>query len=508
MRGRGYKNRFQPIVRKTGGITTMNRIGGLTLLAALALPAALEAQRRPSNSMHTRSAEVYLERAKSTSREADRRDLLTKALEALRPGMTSDADNPRIWLLAGQAYARLGDAAGADSAFDRAESLYPEYAKEIEPERLSVWVAQYNLGVTALPQQQYDEAIARFEAADRIYRGRPEAALSLGSVYVQKGDLAKAEAAYRVALEIAQGPAGANVAEKDRAQWLEQERTAASRLASLLDQLGRRDDAVAVHRAYVDKHPEDAAARAEWAAALAKSGKTEEAARVYEQLLASGDLSDTEWFNAGVGLYAAEQHGLAARAFRKSVEKNPHARDAWYNLGQTLFGATSALEERRKSAAEPDKAELGKRIEAVNTELLEVSAKVREFDPNFRNAMMMVAQAQRTLSDLTTDAALKKQWQDKVVATLEQAEALPFEVSGITVRAQDGGVTVSGRVTNLKAAAGQTLTLEFSLLGDGGEVLATVPVTAALKEANASTEFSFEAKTDKPVAGWKYRSAS
>jgi hypothetical protein len=39
-------------------------------------------------------------------------------------------------------------------------------------------------------------------------------------------------------------------------------------------------------------------------------------------------------------------------------------------------------------------------------------------------------------------------------------------------------------------------------------VLATVPVTAALKEANASTEFSFEAKTDKPVAGWKYRSAS
>jgi len=486
----------------------MNRFGGLTLLAVLALPAALQAQRRPSNSMHTRSAEVYLDRAKSTSREADRRDLLNKALEALRPGMASDAENPRIWLLAGTAWARLGDAAGADSAFDRAESLYPEYAKEIEPERLAVWVAQYNLGVAAIAQQQFDEAITRLEAADRIYRGRPEAALSLGSLYVQKGDLARAEAAYRGALEIAQGPATAGVAEKDRAQWLEQERTAASRLASLLDQLGRRDDAVAVHQAYVAKHPGDAAARAEWAAALARAGKTQEAAGVYDQLLQNADLSDTEWFNAGVGLYSAEQYDLAARTFRKSLAKNPHARDAWYNLGQALFAAASALEEQRRPAAGAAAAELDKRMEAVTTELLEASTKVRESDPNFRNAIMMVAQAQRTLSDLATEPAVRKQWQDKVVATLEHAESLPFEVTGVMLRPGDNAVTVTGRVTNLKATAGQTVTLEFTLVGEGGETLATVPVSATLQAANASTDFSFEARTDKPVAGWKYRASS
>jgi tetratricopeptide (TPR) repeat protein len=486
----------------------MNRIGGLLALAVLALPATLEAQRKPSNSMHTRSAEVYLDRAKSTSREADRVELLNKALEVLRQGMEKDGENPRVWLLAGQAYARLGDAAGADSAFDRAESLYPEYTEETGQERLALWVTQYNQGVNALQQRQYEEAVSRFESANRVYAGRPEATLSLGSIYAQQGDLAKAETAYRAALEIMQGPAAQKVAEKDRAAWLEQERTAKSRLASLLDQLGRRDDAVAVHRAFVEKHPEDNAAKAQLAAALARAGKADEAAAMYEQLLTNADLSDTDWFNAGVGLYSADQFDLAAKAFRKSAEKNPHSRDTWYNLGQTLYAESSALEDQQKTEPAAQKAELAKRVETTNTELLEVAMRVRELDPNFRNALMMAAQAQRTLSDLTSDPAVKKQWQDKVVATLEQAESLPFEVSNVLVQPKDGGVTVSGQVTNLKLPAGQNITLEFTLVGETGETVASVPVTVATRDANAATEFSFEAASDKAVAGWKYRVAS
>lgn len=488
----------------------MNRIGGRLLtpgamvLAMLAVPAALQAQRKPSNSMHTRSADVYLERAKGTSREEDRIDLLNKALEALEPARQQDADNPRVWLLIGQAQARLGNAAAADSAFDKAESLWPEYTKEIEPERLTLWVNLYNRGVGAVQEGRYDEALTLLESADRIYRGRPEAVLSLGSLYVQQGNLAKAEAAFRAALEITQGPAAANVQEADRARWAEQEKTAASRLARLLDQLGRRDDAVAVHRSYVEKHPDDNGAKAELAAALAKAGKADEAAAIYEQLMTGADLTDIEWFNAGVGLYGAERFDMAAKAFRKSIEKNPYSRDAYYNLGQTLYAASSELEEQRAAAAEPQKAELNQKLQTLMNELIQVSDKIREFDPNFRNALMMKAHAQRTLGDVAADTAAKKEWQDKVVATLGEAEKMSFEVSNVAVRAGEGTVTVSGRVTNLNLPAGQSITLTFTLLSETGATIATVPVSVTAAEANAGTEFNVEAKTESPVAGWKY----
>jgi tetratricopeptide (TPR) repeat protein len=486
----------------------MRRIAALVALVAAAVPGAVQAQAKPSNSMHTRSAEVYLDRAKATSREPEHTDLLKKALEVLVTGMASDASNPKVWFLAGQAYNRLGDAAGADSSFRRAEALYPEYAKDIENERLALWIQKYNAGVAALQKGDEAGAIPLFEAANSIYKGRPDAAASLGSLYARAGDLAKAEASYRLALEIAQGPAAQKVAEKDRAQWQELEAAAAGRLAALLQQTGKANDAAAVYRSLLKSQPANGAAKASLAALLAKAGQKDEASRLYEELLTTGKLSDIEWFNAGVGLYSAEQYDLATKAFRKSIEVNPHSRDAWYNLGQTIYAQATAAENERKTAPEPRKAELGKRLETLNTDLLEVATKLRELDPNFRNALMMLAQAQRTLGDVATDAAAKSEWQKKVVATLQEAENLPFEVSAVELTAGEGTVGVTGRVTNLKGTAGQNVTLEFTLLGEQGETIATQTVTAALKEAGTPVAFEFDVKTDKAVMGWKYRAAS
>lgn len=485
----------------------MRRLGGLIALTVATLPATVHAQARPSNSMHTRSAEVYLDRANRTSREPERTDLLNKALEALTQGMQSDANNPRVWFLAGQTYIRLGDAVGADSAFDRAQTLYGEYAADIDEERLALWIAKYNQGVAALQAGDAATGTTYFEAAHAVYQGRPDAAISLASLYAQAGDLAKAESTYRAALAIAQGPASQMVPANEREAWLEQEALAATRLASLLAQTGKAAAAIEVYRALVKSQPSNGAAKAELAAVLADAGQADEATRTYEELLGSGDLAETEWFNAGVRLYSAKRYDLAARAFHKALEKNPHSRDAWYNLGQAIYAASAEVEEEKKTAPDARQAELAARLEQLSRDLLDVGTRLRDFDPHSRNGLLMTAQAQRTLADLSADAA-KTEWQQKVVATLEEAENMPFEVSGVETRPGDGTFSVNGRLSSLKLPAGQTVTLEFTLLGEGGAAVATESVTITTQAAGTPVPFEFRVTTDRLVLGWKYRVAA
>jgi tetratricopeptide (TPR) repeat protein len=481
----------------------MRRIGGYAMIVLLALPAAVQAQKKPSNSMHTRSAEVYLDRALSAGATAERNELIGQALEVLTEGIESDPGNPKVWFLAGQAYARLGDAAGADSSFDRAVAIYPEYEAEIEPERLNLWITRYNQGVTALQAGDHETAQAELEAADMVYRGRPEAVVILGSLRAQAGDLPGAEQAYRTALEITQGPAAEKVEAADRAEWIEQEQTAADRLASLLAQLGRADEAIAILQTVVERHPDNASLKADLAAQLAGADRQDEAAAIYDDLLSNADLSDIEWFNAGVRLYGASQPALAARAFRKSAEINPNSRDTWYNLGQALYALSNEIETDSATADPAGDTRLGE----LNEELRQAAVRVRELDPANRQALMMEAQAARTLSEVAPEEE-RKERQNQVVAMLEEAEAMPFEINGVLMRIQPESVVVTGRLTNLKLTAGQTVTLDFSILGEGGEAIATHTVNVTAGEPDAHADFEFTVPTTAIVLGWKYTVAS
>jgi tetratricopeptide (TPR) repeat protein len=291
----------------------------------------------------------------------------------------------------------------------------------------------------------------------------------------------------------------------DRADWIEQEQTAADRLATLLAQLGRADEAIAVYESIVERHPDNAALKADLAAQLAAADRADEAAAMYEDLLADAELSDVAWFNAGVRLYSAEQADLAARAFRKSAELNPYSRDTWYNLGQALYALSNVIEMDSAAAADPA---AKARLAEINEELRKVAQRVQELDPANRQALMMEAQAMRTLSEAAADDAARKERQDQVVAMLEEAGAMPFEVSGIQLRVQPESVLVTGRLTSLKLTAGQTVTLEFSLLGEGGEAIATHTVNVTAGEAEANTPFEFTVPTSAAVLGWKYTIAS
>ena len=97
-------------------------------------------------------------------------------------------ENPKAYLVAGQAAVGLQDWVQADTMFDRALSLNPGYSDQIEAEREAGWVVSYNLGAEALNDGDLDRAAEMFQAADRLYQGRPEARIGLGSLYVNQGD--------------------------------------------------------------------------------------------------------------------------------------------------------------------------------------------------------------------------------------------------------------------------------------------------------------------------------
>src|SRR5690606_27425996 len=99
----GYKYRgdniFTPATERR-----MRRSALLILAAALAMPAAVEAQKKPSNSLHTRSMTLYLTEARNSSHPDDKRAALAKALEVGLEGAQKDGDNPQVWYLLGQTY--------------------------------------------------------------------------------------------------------------------------------------------------------------------------------------------------------------------------------------------------------------------------------------------------------------------------------------------------------------------------------------------------------------------
>lgn len=483
----------------------MKRIGRLALAIALSVPAAAQAQKKPANSMATRSAELYLDQAKKASSTEKKTELLDKVLEVLAPGMAGDADNPRVWLLAGQAYARKGDFAGADSAFDRAESLYPAYASETEPERLDLWIRRYNAGVANIQANSYDEAMANFEAANRLYDKRPDAFLSVASLYARKGDLTAAEKAYRSALDVIRGPASESITADVAKEWRESEDIAATQLAQIVADQGNYDEAAKIYRELVAKQPDNAQARSNLAVALSKGGHAEEASKIYAELLARPDLNETALFNIGVGLYRAEQYEGASQAFRKVVEANPTSHDGLYNYGQAIYARIAELDKARDAATGAAAEKLTTQLVEANRELLRIAGKLREIDPNNRNAAMMLAQAQRSMGELEKDPAAAEGWKTKVLETLQLAETMRFGISDTRLDVADGSVKLTGSMTNTKLPAGQPVTLEFTFLDASGASVATRTVEVSAPAPEGSVEFTVEAKTDSRVTGWKYR---
>lgn len=505
----------------------------LTALALVALPGVVGGQKasgnRPSNNMWTRSAALYLDRARNNPRPDEKKALYEQALQAALQSTEREPDNPRGWFLAGQAYVQLGDYARADSAFDRAESLYPAYVEDTEPERTRAWVMAYNAGVTALQQGNVEEAIRLLESADRISQKRPLARLNLGALYARQGDTEKAIAAYRGALEILRGPERGRLQGKEAEQWAEQEEIATFNLAQLLANAGRDHEAAQAYREYLARSPDNITAKTNLAVVLTRQANAllesppadssaaqaarakarqllAEAQEIYTELLSRPDLSDQQYFTAGVGLFRAEQHERAAEAFRKALAANPYFRDAAYNLVQSIYARTLDLEKARTETKGEEQKKIADQLRGLYQEMITHAEKIRQLDPNNATVLLLLARAYRGLADLAAaEPKVADGWRAKALEVLKAHEDLPFEVTEVVLSTEgQGKAQLRGQVQNLKLAQGTAVRLRLTLLGKDGAPIGTQEVTVTAPAAKERAPFEAAFETPQPPAGWRY----
>ncbi len=482
----------------------MKRVGGIVFALALLAPWTAEAQSRPSNTMQTNSAELYFDRARRSNREDEKKELLGKALGFALDGIKARADNPKAYLLAGQIYVQLSEAAAADSMFDKAEQLWPAYAKEIEPERMQVWIRSYNAGIAALRANNLAEAVKQFDNATQVYDKRAGAHLNLAQIYARQNQNDKAIGAYRTALAILGKPENrSGLKPEEEAQAKEFEEAATFNLAQLLATSGKNDEALAAYQEFLNRNPGNKIAKSNVAVVLSRMGKTTEAAKIYNELLAQ-DLTAEEFFGVGVGLFRSTQHEPAAEAFRKAAAKNPQMRDAHYNLAQAAYSLATELEEQKSKASGAAVKPLEARLVALFTEIGQVTEKLRTIDPANRNVIALQARAYRALGDLAADPKVGAEWKNKTLEALKANEALTFTVEDVVMTNANGEVQIGGSVVNQKGTAGQAVKLRFHFLGGGGNELGTQEVTVALSEVQGAAPFKASLKPGQEVAGWKY----
>jgi len=109
---------------------------------------------------HFRVSSAIVTLKTAVERPTMRDRMLAQTVDVLTRAITGDAQdkNPGAWYYLGRYYVEQGDAAGADSAFDRAESLAPQCRADIDGYRTRLWTDVVSAGLRNLQEGRPDSA--------------------------------------------------------------------------------------------------------------------------------------------------------------------------------------------------------------------------------------------------------------------------------------------------------------------------------------------------------------
>ncbi|MFW5951089.1 MAG: tetratricopeptide repeat protein [Gemmatimonadota bacterium] len=457
----------------------------------------------PRDNEATRAASVALVQAglaEGEDAEAQYEEAMTNALDAIE----QMPDNAKGYLIAGQAAVGLEDYVRADTMFEQAQELYPPYEDQIVVEREQGWADAYNLGAAALNEGDLDTALQYFQGANRLYQGRPEARVALGSVHVQQGDFEAAAEAYTSALEILNAPPPEGMEEEQLAEWDQQRQEVSFHAADLLAQTGDFAQAADILQEFLAEHEEQLdsetqlRARTALAGFLAQAGRAEEAEEIYTDLLSREDLTAHEYFQAGIGFFNTGDFERAADAFGTAAEMNPYNRDALLNLVQALYSQAVEMEELEETP------ERNEELRTIYERIIDMAEEVRELDPLNRNVLSFMLRAYRAKADLS-DQAEAQQLTRAMQELIREFENQQYDISDIQLNIeQEGQAQIEGAFTNLTGTPGETVQLRFSALDSAGNVVDTTTMDVTVPDANSATQLTGTLNIGSDFAGWRY----
>lgn len=446
----------------------------LLVIGVMTAPTQVSAQTRPRDNNYTALSAANLQQAQGMSDDAEAERAYRKALQLSLDGISSDRGNPTSYLHLGISYLGLMQYAAADSAFDKAEELYPKYFEEENGTGLfreNGWIQAYNDGIAKLDAGEEVAAVESLHLANLMYDRRPEAYLNLGSTLANMGDLEASIEAWQSAIALIDDTVRARPRdEAESEKWSGEYRSVAQmNLAQLFGMTDRAEEAVDIYNEILERDPDDTKARSALAIALAQSGQGEDALGIYDEILESDNASALDYYNAGVGLYTAEAYDKAAVAFEKVIDHAPMYRDAFQNLMQTL-----ALAERYEDQ-------------------VPFSGKLLDIDPNNYLAHQMHARALVQVGQETEG-----------VAILERMQALTFTIDQMQLQPTTDGAKVVGAIINKTLEQGESVTLHFTFYDGEGNALGTTDALVSAPAQDEAEVFTVEFDSDTQVLGYSY----
>ncbi len=448
----------------------MNFRLGLILagLGTFIVTTSVEAQ-KPKDTAFTALASANLEAARTAALPTDAEAAYQKALELARDGIQADSMNSQSYFQAARAYMGLGRYAEADSAFNKAEELWPEYLEETLLYRENGWVEAYN-DALALAASDEQAALGLFIDANVVYDERPEAYLSIASILANRAEYQGAIDAYREVIRAIDQPSTRDREEETLTRWTNFRSLALINIGRLYLGTDRPAEAAEAYQEVLDVDPNNEQAKSNLAIALAAGGEGEAALEMYEQILADSAASEYDYYNAGVGFYQAEAWDRAAVAFRKVIDRNPMHRDALQNTAQSMV--------------------LAEQYE----DLLPFSKHLLNMDPRNEFAFRFHARA-----------LVETGSSDEGVRLMEEMEELTFLVDNLRIiTLGDTGARIEGVVVNKTLEEGVPVTLRFHFFDRDGVEIGTRDVEVIAGGADVAMAFRVEFSGDQPVGGYSY----
>jgi len=230
---------------------------------------------------------------------------------------------PAATLLRAELLTLQGDAARAEEVWRRAIELDPDSAP-----------AHYGLGQALAGRGRVAEAIASFERAIEIESG-PRTVYALAQAYRRAGRLEDAQrmmAVYqRMDRSGAEAPENAFL---DEVAALNLSARVQIGRAAALARSGRADEAIREFEEALQADPDLTAAHSNLIALYAGAGDLERAERHYRQAVTLDPGWANAHFNWGGALVQRGRWAEAAAAFERAVAAGPHAAEARVRLGQ------------------------------------------------------------------------------------------------------------------------------------------------------------------------------
>jgi len=432
------------------------------------------------------SAVLYLQNATRRGvfpddRQRHLRDANRVLLEAIDKGR---ADDPAVWYYLGRYYEEQKDINGADSAFTRAQALAPQCTADINLHRRRLWVPLLNAAVERMKANDPEGAKPLLRQANRVFTAEPPAYYYLGQVFANQSQRDSAVYYLEIALKSAMDSANAS-----NANYADIRETASFNIATLFHMDQKLDSAIYWYRQYRQVNPNDAKATAELASVLDQAGRQNEAVALYDTVLMRRDSMPTlEVFQTGVAMFRAHRLQRAAEAFEAGLERNPYYRDALFNLANTYLSMAQAAESTVTKAELPKtQREYGERMTPVVQRLIAV-------DPANGASLRLLA-ASYQLRDMS----------DSTLAVLQRAQDNPIDLTVSTFLPAGGGTwEVKGVIANTKSQLAKVPQITFEFLTEKGDVVRTLTIDPQTIDSEGLVSFSL-APEGAGIAAWRYR---